>query len=474
MLAGVVKSVRPIPKAQLGAILLPMTRVARAAETVVAAVAAAVAVAAVASAKMDTARQRARAVKTCIDRVRKNLHCLLALMILPACVALAGAAHAPLISPIGRWAESVRPAAMIDAPDGFALLLVKSPHIGRSAMLLQIFDNDGKVRSEHRLFDDPLPSLDPRIPEAVREARFYSMRSAIVAQPGGGFLVAAAEYEIGRSTVWVQRASGDGSPDGEPVRIADMRDARGASVRLVQLRDGAVLLWISPDEGDHERLFACAIDPDGHPIGEIHELLSALHHDSIAFANPEFDVAATSDHTFALVWAEDSRRSVDIIEQEFNADGVPANRRMQIAGGGSTTAAKPLLLPASRGLAVVWRETVGKATTTLRGAILDSDRRLSQVVDVATERFIDVALAGSDDNLLLATLEADRAGVALKLRPLATDLCPLGEPYVETVGAIDTGSMRSTGSSSNAALVWSQREESEHTLVSLGVLRASQ
>lgn len=76
-------------------------------------------------------------------------------------------------------------------------------------MLLQILNNNGKVRSEHRLFDDPLPPPDPRIPEAVREARFYSMRSAIVPRPDGSFLVAAAEYEIGRSAVWVQRASAD-------------------------------------------------------------------------------------------------------------------------------------------------------------------------------------------------------------------------------------------------------------------------
>lgn len=341
-------------------------------------------------------------------------------------------------------------------------------------MRLQILDNDGKVKSESQLFDDPLPPPDPRMPEAVREARFYSMRSAIVPRPGGGFLVAAAKYEIGRSAVWVQRASADGSPDGAPIRITEMRDARGASVRLVPLREATVLLWISPDEvGDRERLFACAIDPDGRPVDEIHELLPALHHDSIALANPEFDVAATSDHTFALVWAEDGRRSVDIIEQEFSVGGMPSNRRMQIAGGGSTAASKPLLLPVSSGLAVVWRETAGRATN-LRGATLGHDRRLSEIVDVATERFADVGLAGSGDNLLLATLEADRAGVALKVRHLATDLCPLGEPGIEAAGAIDTGSMRITGSSSSAALVWSQREESEHTRVSLGVLRASQ
>lgn len=220
-------------------------------------------------------------------------------------------------------------------------------------------------------------------------------------------------------------------------------------------------------------MLACAIDPDGHPIDEIHEILPALHHDSLALANPEFDVAATSDHTFAVVWAEDGRRSVDIIEQEFSAGGVPANRRMQIAGGGSTTASKPLLLPTSSGLAVVWRETAGRATI-LRGAILGRDRRLSEIVDVATERFVDVALAGSGDNLHLVTLEADRAGIALKVRHLATDLCLLGEPYIEAAGDIDAGSMRTTGSSSNAALVWSQREELEHTRVSLGVLRAPQ
>jgi hypothetical protein len=248
-----------------------------------------------------------------------------------------------------------------------------------------------------------------------------------------------------------------------------MRDAVGASVRIVVLHDSAVVLWIAPDDGEHKRLFARAVDLDGRPTGEVRELQQALHHDSIALANPEFDVSAVSDRAFAVVWAEDGRRSIDVFEQEFGADLSAVNRRLQISAVESALASKPMLMPVADGLAILWRETV-RNVSTLRGATLGRDRHLSKVVDIETGRFADVALAGNGKGLVLVTLEDDRAGVALKVRELTNDLHASDDPLVETAGGIDTASVRVT----NAAVVWSQRDESGHTRVSLAMLSGSQ
>jgi hypothetical protein len=371
--------------------------------------------------------------------------------------------------PILDSAKSVRPAAVLAQKDGFALLLITSPNVRRSSMLLRIVDGSGKTQSEHALFDDPPPPPDPQVPEGVRQARFYSMRAAIASRPGGGFLVAAARYEIGRSTVWIQRTSADGSPEGASIQLAEMRDATGASVRIVVLHDSAVVLWITPDEGEHERLFARAVDLDGNPTAEVRELLPALHHDSIALANPEFDVAAVSGRAFAVVWAEDGRRSIDILEQEFGADLLPVNRRLQIAGGEFALASKPMMMPVADGLAILWREKV-RNVSTLRGATLGQDRNLSKIVDIETGRFADAALARNDKGLMLTTLDNDRAGVALKVRELTNDLHASDDPLVETAGGIDVASVRVT----NAAVVWSHRDELDHTRVSLATLSGSE
>jgi hypothetical protein len=375
-----------------------------------------------------------------------------------ACAALlAGAAHVAPVSVVGRWDESVRPAALVATHDGFAMLLVRSPHVGRASMLFQRLDGSGAVRSEHELFDTPSPVEPGR---AGADARGYSMRAAVAPRPGGGFLVAAAKYEPRNLGIWVQRTSADGSPEGAPVRISDVLDPWRASVRLIPLRSATVALWISPDDGEHERLYACPLDADGHP-GDVRPLAAGLHREDIALAHPEFDAVAIADNTFAVVWAEDGRRSVDLIEQEFGADGTAAGKRMLIAGG-AVEASKPVLQRADDGLVVVWRETAERVTT-LRGAILGRGRKLGAPVEIAKERFLDVRVVADRAGLVLATLEPDRAGVALRTRALSPELALAPEPLVEIKGPIDQGSLRSSGN----ALVWSQRDDAEQSRVLL-------
>jgi hypothetical protein len=398
-----------------------------------------------------------------------NVRHALALLVLPVCVASAKATHT--ISPVHESAEILRPAAIINTPDGFALLLVAAPHGVRSSMMLQLLDAEGAVRMEHELFDSAIPSRQPGMTEHMVQTRHYATRSAIALQPDGGFLVATARSDAGGSAVWVQRTASDGSPRSASTAIADVRDATQASVRIVPLADHNLVLWISPDGEGQEELFACPIDASGHPAGEARVLVAALHHDSIASANPELDVVPVAGG-FALAWAEDGRTSVDVFVQRFRTNGTPAGDRARVAGGNMAAASKPMLHPTSGGVVIAWREAAGPAMK-LRASLLGTDNQLSDPVDLATGRFADAAFAGSAADPVVVTLQADRAGLSLRAFRLGRDLKLSDEPFFETHGAIDALSPRTTSESSEPVLVWSQRGDRENTQVSIARLADS-
>ena len=154
---------------------------------------------------------------------------------------------------------------------------------------------------------------------AVNESTAETQQAPRVAlQPGGGFLVAWEERDLGNGVVFARRFGADGAPLSRAGPVVSSASPRQEAPDIDTAPDGsAVVTWTEGGTGDRD-VRAQRLTAAGSPTGPAIAVIDGS-------GTQEFSrVAVSPDGTFTIVWADPAAASggqEDIYMSRFEADG---------------------------------------------------------------------------------------------------------------------------------------------------------
>lgn len=125
------------------------------------------------------------------------------------------------------------------------------------------------------------------------------------------------QYGIGwisaDGVVWLQLASDEGVPDGEPLQLSGRDAFVGSSLDVLWAGDGWVVVWEQYADGVSQ-IFASRLGPDGAPEGQPTQIVQTGH----TALSPTL---ASSGLELALVWSDGEEGDAQVLLQRLSLEG---------------------------------------------------------------------------------------------------------------------------------------------------------